>query len=120
MEEQKVERKVQILARFPETARDLAGAPKNASVRMIESAYDRDPYGFKHDDRDLYEVVWYAMEEQGVERKIKILARFPETARDLAGAPKNASVRMIESAGDRDPYGFGYDDRDLYEVMWYA
>ena len=60
MEEQKVERKVQILARFPETARDLAGAPKNASVRMIKSAGDRDPYDFKHDDRHLYEVVWYA------------------------------------------------------------
>lgn len=59
MEGQKVERKIQILARFPETARELAGAPENASVRMIESAFDRDPYGYSMDDRNLYEVVWH-------------------------------------------------------------
>ncbi len=52
------EKRVQILARFPETARELAGAPKNASVRMIKSAHERDPYDVWKDDRHLYEVVW--------------------------------------------------------------
>lgn len=53
------------------------------------------------------------------EHKVEILARFPETARKLAGAPENASVRMIKSAHDRDPYGYSpVDDRNLYEVVW--
>lgn len=59
-EVEKEKQVVQILARFPDTARQLAGAPENASVRLIKAAFDRDPCGFSMDDRDLYEVVWYA------------------------------------------------------------